>query len=489
MSIRSRFISFKRSMARLYGITSESCQFQLFLSALVDYNPLNSTKEIMQWLKELNSRQYFEVEEIKFSAMQQWAFDENSGDLRHKSGKYFSITGLEVYNRQNDKPVWDQPVIDQPEIGVLGILCKEINGVLCLLMQAKAEPGNLNTYQLSPTVQATRSNYLQVHGGRSTKFLEYFNGGKKVQVVLDQYQSEQGARFVKKRNRNILVICDQNEEIDLGENHRWITLGQLKTLMENDNTVNMDSRSIISMIDYALSGFIPNETSLKSILNEYRDIISRSDYWIRTICSYLSQEKTSIASARNALTWRRYFHPLEKRKKALASVQDWNVGDSSIEHIRDIYFQVIAVRVRASNREVDSWDQPIIRQRHNGHIALLCTENERDTEFLVQMKFEPGLHDMIEFAPTLQCIAENYDRKDLPEYYNTINDGTAIYAAYQSEEGGRFYRESSLNQIRVMENIGDFKPGFLTVKLSHLKQMVQYQQMLNVELRSLLAYY
>ena len=32
-------------------------------------------------------------------------------------------------------------------------------------MQAKVEPGNINSIQLSPTLQATRSNYTKAHGG------------------------------------------------------------------------------------------------------------------------------------------------------------------------------------------------------------------------------------------------------------------------------------------------------------------------------------
>ena len=35
------------------------------------------------------------------------------------------------------------------------------------------------------------------------KYLEYFQNVKPHQVLLDQLQSEQGARFLKKRNRNI----------------------------------------------------------------------------------------------------------------------------------------------------------------------------------------------------------------------------------------------------------------------------------------------
>ena len=81
------------------------------------------------------------------------------------------------------------------------------------MMQAKIEPGNLNIVQLSPTLQATRSNYTRVHGGKSPNYLEYFNGERDVYVLVDQLQSEQGARFLQKRNRNIIVEVDENEEL------------------------------------------------------------------------------------------------------------------------------------------------------------------------------------------------------------------------------------------------------------------------------------
>ncbi len=485
----SQFKKLKKDISQLWGKHIDDIRFKLFLSALVDINPLNSTSELKDWLNELNRIQYFEVEEIEFAAMKQWAFHPDTGDLQHKSGKFFSIRGMNVLKRDQEIIAWDQPVIDQPEIGVLGILAKEIDGVLCFLMQAKAEPGNLNTYQLSPTVQATRSNYMQVHGGRKTKYIEYFNGDKDVFVVLDQYQSEQGSRFYNKRNRNILVVCDEKEEIELSENHRWLTLGQLKSLLEEDNAVNMDTRSILSMIDYSIEGFTPQADTIINVLSNYRDIITRSDIWMKTVCGYLCEDHKDISKQRNALTWKRYYHPYEKKFEHLSNINDWAVNEASIEHKGGKFFKVIAVRINANNREVDSWDQPIIKQRYHGKIMLFCKESDNGLDFLIQMKHEPGLHDMIEFAPSLQCITENYEPSLLPCYHEMNNRGRAVYSAYQSEEGGRFYKESSLNQIRIMDLPAEIESNFCYMNLSQLKQMVQYQQMLNVELRSLLAYF
>ena len=99
--------------------------------------------------------------------------DEN-GTLKHVSGRFFSIEGIQVETDYGDIRKWTQPIINQPEIGYLGILTKEFNGILYFLMQAKIEPGNVNCVQISPTLQATKSNYLQIHKGLKPSYLDYF---------------------------------------------------------------------------------------------------------------------------------------------------------------------------------------------------------------------------------------------------------------------------------------------------------------------------
>jgi len=143
---------------------------------------------------------------------------------------------------------WEQPIINQPEIGYLGFITKEFDGILHFLVQAKIEPGNVNNVQLSPTLQATRSNYTQVHNGKAPRYLEYFRDRNRCTVLLDQLQSEQGARFLHKRNRNIIVQTEENVEIH--DDFIWLTLGQIKKLIQYDNLVNMDTRTVISGIPF-----------------------------------------------------------------------------------------------------------------------------------------------------------------------------------------------------------------------------------------------
>lgn len=121
-----------------------------------------------------------------------------------------------------------------------------IGGILYFLMQAKIEPENINKVQISPTIQATKSNFIQLHGGRKLAYLDYFVNANKYEIIVDQIQLEQSARFYKKRNRNIIIKV--NEEIEVLPNHKWMTLGKIKELMKYDNLVNMDTRTVLSCI-------------------------------------------------------------------------------------------------------------------------------------------------------------------------------------------------------------------------------------------------
>ena len=217
-----------------------------FKSSITLNNEFQDFDEFLNWFKYQKSSQNFIVNEIPFKKLDMWFFNKNNEELAHKSGKFFKIKGISVETNFGYKKKWEQPIIDQPEIGILGILTKVFNGVRYFLMQAKMEPGNVNILQLSPTVQATKSNFSQVHKGKLPSYLEYFTSENKSKFLHDQLQTEQGGRFFKKRNRN--VVIEVSDDIDLLPGFCWLTLAEIKKLLTFDNFVNMDARSVISII-------------------------------------------------------------------------------------------------------------------------------------------------------------------------------------------------------------------------------------------------
>src|SRR5688572_27961383 len=103
---------------------------KFLLSALTEENPFISTSEVKNWLVRRNTEVYVDVQQVEFSKLENWGFDKDCSKLVHNSGRFFSIEGINVKANWREFKEWDQPIINQPEIGYLAIITKEINGIL-----------------------------------------------------------------------------------------------------------------------------------------------------------------------------------------------------------------------------------------------------------------------------------------------------------------------------------------------------------------------
>lgn len=459
-----------------------------FLKSLLDKgNSVVSTDEALNWIKRQNEIIEVEVDQISFSELNNWNLNQES--LNHTSGKFFSIDGIEIATNYGDKNKWNQPIIHQPEIGYLGFITKEFEGVLHFLMQAKVEPGNINYVQLSPTLQATKSNYLRVHKGNPPAYLEYFQKAARQNILLDQLQSEQGGRFLKKRNRNIIITVD--EEIDVLENFIWLTLAQIKELMLLDNVVNMDTRTVISGIP--LGDF--NFESLNLIGSFSQISFNSFTKGLLKSCAYDVKGRNSLNEIILFITNHKCNFDLDISKVPLNSLSDWVITNSSIHHIDNKYFEIIAANIKISNREVVNWTQPMVKPVQEGICAFICKNINGVLHFLVQAKLECGNFDIIEFAPTVQSLTDNYNNqhsiKTLPflNYVFNAKKDRIIFDTFQSEEGGRFFREQNRNMIIFAED--DFPeevPGnFIWMTYSQLQTFIKHNNYINIQARSLMA--
>ena len=132
------------------------------------YAPLHTTPELLDWIKERGDTIHVNIDHISLEACSPWHYDEGEGCIRDEHRNFFQIYGLRQY--KEDRLIAEQPVIVQEEIGFLGIISCRINDTWHYLMQAKIEPGNVNVVQISPTLQATRSNFTGKHGGRIPQY-------------------------------------------------------------------------------------------------------------------------------------------------------------------------------------------------------------------------------------------------------------------------------------------------------------------------------
>ena len=449
------------------------------IKSLITTEGRMTEKEIVGWLRQRNAEVEVKVEQIPLMQLEGWHFDDDMS-LRHNSGKFFSIEGIHVETDYGKVGVWEQPIINQPEVGILGILTKEIDGVLYFLMQSKIEPGNVNNVQISPTLQATKSNFTRVHQGKKPDYLDYFVNAKPHQILLDQLQSEQGARFLRKRNRNIIIKVE--EDVELLPDFRWMTLGQIKALMSYDNMVNMDTRTVISGID--LSKYLTPLVDI-SVMSEWgRSLIKSMQeqmgyYTMDELISWLSRQKAKYS--------------LSVTSKPLKEVRDWKIREYEISRDDGEFFRVIGAKVTISNREVSSWCQPLVQPQQQGLCAFIIKNIGSIPHFLVQAKLECGNFDVMELAPTVQCLTGRYDSETNSQpfvsYVLNAPKNEVVFDTLQSEEGGRFYHEQNRN---MLIKVGDDFPletldNYRWMTLNQLFSFLKFNNFLNIQARSLLS--
>lgn len=382
-----------------------------FLVSAMSHGNFQTTDQILSWMKSQNEEVVSNIMQIPISELRGWSYRDDR--IRHNSGKFFSIDGIHIRTNYRNTPEWDQPIINQPEIGFLGFIVKKFNGVLHFLLQAKIEPGNLNIVQLSPTLQATRSNYTRVHGGKAPTYLEYFNGEKDVLILVDQLQSEQGARFLHKRNRNIIVEVGEDEELEVKEGYIWASLGQIKELLRYPNVVNMDSRTVISCINFG--SYSEHSLRLLDAVKRMNGIhSSKPDSFLYSVLSgdnHLNELQDII----QWITSLKFKYELDVTPIGISEMQNWVYDGKTIHHESGKYFDVMGCRVEIGNREVVSWDQPMVRSAQEGLMGFIVKKINGIYHFLVQAKLESGNFDIVEMAPTVQCLTGNY-RKGKNEY-------------------------------------------------------------------------
>lgn len=380
----------------------------------------------------------FTVTRIPFAELEEWAFDPATGNLGHRSGRFFTVCGLRAGADV-------RPILHQPEIGVLGVLTKRFGGVTHCLLQAKMEPGNVNTVQLSPTVQATRSNYTRVHNGSSVRYLEYFQG--RGRVLVDTLQSEHGAWFHQKRNRNLVVEVD--EDVPPHDDFRWVPLAEVGTLLGVPNLVNMDARTVLACL---LARHAPEPGT--ALLSWFTDAKARHDRAVDLV--------------------------------GLDSVPGWRRTGTELRHPHG--GTILAAAVSAPTREATAWTQPLLAPPAPGVVAFLGRTRAGRTELLVRARPEIGCRDAVELGPTVQS-ATGADEPLLALTLALAGEPARVwYDTVLSEEGGRLWHaESRYLVVDAGDAVVDAGPDFRWAGLGELAGLLRHSYYLNVQARSLLA--
>ncbi len=371
------------------------------------------SQKIKNWLKKQKKKHKLKVKVIKLKDIVKWKIDNSK--IYHKTKKFFKIVGIKVLTNFNKKN-WDQPMIVQNEVGILGIIKNTKTNKY--LLQSKVEPGNINKLQLAPTVQATKSNYNRVHGGKKVPYINYFLKSKK---TIPSLQSEQGFRYLNKFNSNILLKT--SKFIEIKPEFYWFNKNEIKELIKIRNIINMDTLSVFSSFMTKVKKDYP--------INSIRKIYD----WVK-INNKKFFMKTKIVD--------------------LIKLKDWTYNSTKIEHKKKKHFSIIGINASTNKREIKNWSQPIIKGKEMAFAGFIKTKFNNIEHYLCRYTLKPGhksggisctvnTSDINNYSKnhTLNINEKYFIKKYFFSQYSKKN---IIYDNTLSDEGGRFYQ----CQIRYM---------------------------------------
>jgi oxidase EvaA len=411
----------------------------------------DNMKSLESFLDE--AKQGFVVEKISLDQLPDWSFQD--GALSHRTGGFFSVAGIKPDQPSDDERV----LLYQPQSAITGLLTSICNGERYFLLQARAEPGTLCMAQFGPTIQSTPANYLRLHGGMASPYVDWFTTFKPtVRVLHDSMQLDLGERYLFKSKRLIVAECAIDVKVSPG--FIWAPARLITQALGKSAFFNIDLRSLLNVCPWDVIG--------THDLSPASDIVRKS-----LACAPRPAVFSQLLHAING-------RPLPYRFMNIQSLVGWDITDVGLYDRRGQQgFDVEYFYVEARGREVRAWGQPLINSRSEGLASLSCRVNNGILEILVRIGRELGLQTGKALLPTLlQYPGRAHTPARQAEHF--------LMRTTESDEGGRFFCDASVYQLILEDTCQtEVEPDLMWVSVSELKHLLEHSNLCSIQLRGL----
>ncbi len=235
-------MNFKRNLKKLNSFKKE----------MKKYEHLEDTDvtSILKWVKARQKKVKTVSKLINLNQCKDWFLDKNN-NLFHKSQQFFKVKGVETKGAAGrEVKSWTQPILTQKHGGVLAFISRQTRKYgTQFLIDVRIEPGDDSILKISPSFQATQSNMNRAHGGKRPKFYDIVIQNKGAELIYYTIHNEEGARFWKKSNWNVIVkLKNPNDRRIKGDNYRWVSFKQIKKLALKNRYVNPFVKTILFIL-------------------------------------------------------------------------------------------------------------------------------------------------------------------------------------------------------------------------------------------------
>ena len=235
-------MNFKRNLKKLNSFKKEMKKYEHIEDTDVT--------SILKWVKARQKKVKTVSKLINLNQCKDWFLDKNN-NLFHKSQQFFKVKGVETKGAAGrEVKSWTQPILTQKHGGVLAFISRQTKKYgTQFLIDVRIEPGDDSILKISPSFQATQSNMNRAHGGKRPKFYDIVIQNKGAELIYYTIHNEEGARFWKKSNWNVIVkLKNPNDKRIKGDNYRWVSFKQIKKLALKNRYVNPFVKTILFIL-------------------------------------------------------------------------------------------------------------------------------------------------------------------------------------------------------------------------------------------------
>jgi oxidase EvaA len=232
---------------KLMDDNKENIHSKFLTSTLTRDKGFHTTEEIIANITHLKSAFDLKINHIPLNTINNWSI--NDYEIYHNENKYFKVIAVDVEISNREVVNWSQPMIEPAQTGLCAFICKEIDGLLHFAVQMKLECGNHDIIEFAPSVQTLTDDYRKTEINE-LPFFNYLLNIPTEKIIYNSIQSEEGGRFYKEQNRNMIVLAGDEIDINLPENYIWMTINQMNTFLKFNNFLNIQARNLLSLISF-----------------------------------------------------------------------------------------------------------------------------------------------------------------------------------------------------------------------------------------------
>jgi hypothetical protein len=154
----------------------------------------------------------------------------------------------------------------------------------------------------------------------------------------------------------------------------------------------------------------------------------------------------------------------------------WQIEDVGVADLCGSGVSVQMYQTHSTTREVETWVQPLMRIRHKARFTQCVREWQGEKQVLISINTEFGVDGGKVAMPSFSSYKG-------ANGYNSIYTVKNLAGVEQSEEGGRFYRSTSIYEVVLVAPDMPISRNQFWLNISEFKQLLKTSNTAGIQLR------